>query len=276
MPSIPRYGVMGNPIAHSLSPTIHRAFAEQTGQTLTSERIQVAPENFETAVREFFANGGLGLKITLPLKELAWRIADERGSRALLAGAVNTLCLQNNGSLFGENHDGVGLVRDVLQNQHWPLRDKRVLILGAGGAVRGVLGPLLAEQPREIVIANRTLEKAQRLVEIFSHLGHVRACDYAALSGQSFDFVINGTSADVLKQTLILPDGLLAPGAKCYDMMYRLDGPTSFLQWAMSQGALNYADGLGMLVEENAEAFFLWRGVRPETTSVLKQLRQST
>jgi len=268
-----RYAVMGNPIAHSRSPAIHSLFARQTGQRLSYEAILVERGHFAEAVREFRRAGGKGLNITVPFKQEAWALADNLSARAERAGAVNTLRFEADGSLFGENSDGVGLVRDLTVNLKRPLADRRVLLVGAGGAVRGVIGPLLSERPRELVIANRTVEKAEQLAEAFADAGSVAGSGFDAIPGRRFDVVINGTAASLKGELPALPEGILAEGTLCYDMMYAAE-PTAFMKWAAARGAAA-ADGLGMLVEQAAESFFIWRGVRPETLPVIEAVRQS-
>ncbi len=265
-----RYAVMGNPIAHSKSPTIHSRFAEQTGERLVYEAIRVDLEGFPQAVGNFQAAGGRGLNVTVPFKQEAWELVDERGQRAEKAGAVNTIKMRDDGSLFGDNTDGVGMVCDIRDNHGVSLRGQRVLLLGAGGAVRGVLGPLLAEAPAEVVIANRTVDKAEALASLFTDEGNICASGYGQLEGK-FDRVINGTSASLQGELPPLADGLLADNAFCYDMMYGAE-PTAFVRWAEGQGARG-VDGLGMLVEQAAESFLIWRGVKPETAPVIAELR---
>lgn len=265
------YCVFGNPVAHSKSPWIHGEFAKQTGQPIRYEARLAPVDQFENALRLFFSEGGKGCNVTVPFKEEAWQLAQVRSTRAEKAGAVNTLMLGKDGRLYGDNTDGVGLVRDLCQNAGYALKGRRVLVLGAGGAVRGVLGPLLAENPKLLVLANRSVEKAQALYEIFRKDGKIRACTFDELAGQQFDMVINGTSASLHGNALVLPDGLLAANALAFDMMYGAE-PTVFMRWASAQGA-NTRDGLGMLVEQAAEAFFLWRQVRPATQDVLQVLR---
>lgn len=265
-----RYCVFGNPVAHSKSPRIHSEFARLTSQSLVYSAEQAALDGFETSVRAFFAQGGRGCNITVPFKEEAWRLADVRSVRAEKAGAVNTLLIGKDHRLYGDNTDGVGLVRD-LSHANVALERRRVLVLGAGGAVRGVLGPLLAEKPGSLVIANRTAEKAVQLAALFADEGPVRAVAFSALPGEQFDVVINGTSASLQGDMPPLPSSILAPGALAYDMMYGAE-PTVFLRWAAAAGAQT-RDGLGMLVEQAAEAFFLWRQQRPDTTAVLADLR---
>jgi shikimate dehydrogenase len=271
--SLDKYAVFGNPIEHSRSPQIHAAFALQTKQVLTYERQLVAVDGFADAARTFFAEGGLGLNVTVPFKLDACQFADELTARAAFAGAVNTLARQEDGQILGDNTDGIGMVSDMLGNLGWTLAGQRILVLGAGGAVRGVLQPLLLQQPQQLVIANRTLARAQELAASFSAQGPVSACAYAELAGQQFDVVINGTSASLAGELPPLPSDLLAPHARCYDMMYGAQ-PTVFLQWAKARGAAQTADGLGMLVGQAAEAFYLWRGVRPQTAEVIELLRE--
>ncbi|MES2917957.1 MAG: shikimate dehydrogenase [Pseudomonadota bacterium] len=265
-----RYCVFGNPVAHSKSPRIHARFAALSGQSLVYEACLAPVDGFAAAVQAFFAAGGKGCNVTVPFKEEAWRLAVVRSARAEKAGAVNTLLADAEGRLVGDNTDGSGLVRDLVQNAGVNLAGRRVLLLGAGGAVRGVLGPLLAERPREIVIANRTPEKAETLAQLFAGEGAVTASPFDRLRGP-FDVVINGTSASLHGALPPLPAHLLAPDALAYDMMYGAE-PTVFLRWAAAQGART-RDGLGMLVEQAAEAFRLWRGVTPPTAPVLAALR---
>lgn len=265
------YCVFGNPVAHSKSPVIHAAFAELTGQALRYEARLAPVEDFAGSLQAFLAEGGRGCNVTVPFKEQAWALAEVRSPRAEKAGAVNTLLLGKDGRLHGDNTDGVGLVRDLVQNAGVTLAGKRVLVLGAGGAVRGVLGPLLAEKPATLVVANRTAAKADALAALFADEGPVSGSGFDGLAGQSFDIVINGTSASLQGDLPPLPEGVLAPGAFAYDMMYGA-APTVFLQWAAAHGA-QIRDGLGMLVEQAAEAFWVWRHVRPSTAGVLAGLR---
>ncbi len=269
--AVDRYAVMGNPIAHSKSPRIHSLFAEQTGQRLRYEALLVAEDGFTEAVAAFQRAGGRGLNITVPFKQQAWDLVDERGPRAALAGAVNTIAFRD-GHRYGDNTDGVGLVRDLTVNHDTVLHDREVLVLGAGGAVRGVLGPLLEQRPARLVIANRTPSRALELAEAFADLGPVQGGGLPELAGQHFDVVINGTAASLHGEVPPLPDDLLRPGAVCYDMMYGPQ-PTAFVEWARAHGAAQALDGLGMLVEQAAESFLLWRGVRPDTAPVIAALR---
>ncbi|MDI1301633.1 MAG: shikimate dehydrogenase [bacterium] len=265
------YCVFGNPVAHSKSPYIHAEFARLTAQDMDYEARLAAQDDFATSLAGFFSAGGKGCNITVPFKQEAWQLAAIRSRRAEKAGAVNTMLMGKDGRLYGDNTDGVGLVRDLLINAGCPVKDRRVLVLGAGGAVRGILAPLLAEQPKEVIVANRTVEKAEQLAALFGDDGNVRAADFGGLAGEKFDLVINGTSASLHGDMPPLPEGILAPGALAYDMMYGAE-PTVFLRWASAQGAA-IRDGLGMLVEQAAEAFFLWRQVRPPTAPVLAELR---
>lgn len=271
---IDRYAVFGNPIAHSKSPQIHTQFAEQTEQSLIYTAELAESEDFEERVKAFVANNGKGLNITVPFKQQAWQLVDRRSPRAERAGAVNTILIKEDGSYFGENTDGIGLVRDLTENHKITLRDKRILILGAGGAVRGVLEPILNEQPAGLVIANRTVSKALQLAIDFAELGNISGCGFDELEGESFDVIINGTSASLQGDLPPLPNGLFNNNACAYDMMYA-DQPTVFMEWATQHGASKVLDGLGMLVEQAAEAFTLWRGGLPETRPVIEAIRAS-
>lgn len=265
------YAVVGNPIGHSKSPAIHTAFAEQTGQDLKYEALLFELDLFAEQARAFFEAGGRGLNVTVPFKLDAWQFAEILSKRAKRAGSVNTLMIGKDKKIYGDNTDGVGLVRDILQNHGGVIEGKRVLVLGAGGAVRGVLEMILAEKPQTLVIANRTVSKAQALADEFTGLGSVTAVGFEELSSQ-FDLVINGTAASLQGDLPPLPTGILADGAWCYDMMYGAD-ETPFNAWAREQGAARMMDGLGMLVEQAAESFFIWRHVRPGTEAVISSLR---
>jgi len=267
-----RYAVVGHPIAHSKSPRIHGLFARQTGQDLVYEAMDVEPGRFAAAVSEFRADGGRGLNVTVPFKEEAWALAGQRSSRAERAGAANTLVLDGERPIFGDNTDGLGLVRDLTVNQGVALEGRRLLLVGAGGAARGVLEPLLEQRPALLVIANRTPEKAVELARLFCDLGHVEGCGFPALEGQRFDLVINATAAGLHGEVPPLPADVVAEGGWCYDMMYG-SGPTAFVRWARQQGIDHAVDGLGMLVEQAAESFRIWRGVRPLSAPVIAALR---
>ena len=268
-----RYAVIGNPIAHSKSPLIHAAFARQTGQDIAYGRILGSREDFAGDVQRFVAEGGKGLNVTVPFKEEAFALADTRSERAQAAGAVNTLLVLDGGQLRGDNTDGVGLVRDLCCNHRFMLAGARVLLLGAGGASRGVLRPLLAERPAALVIGNRTAEKAVELAATTAGLGPVEGCGLPALAGRRFDLVINGTAAGLKGELPAIPDDCLAAGGWVYDMLYGAE-PTAFVRWGLARGAARALDGLGMLVEQAAESFFLWRGASPDTAPVIEALRR--
>ncbi len=265
------YAVFGNPISHSKSPVIHAAFAASSGQDLIYEARLAPVDGFAAALAEFVGAGGKGANVTVPFKEDAFRLATRLSERAARAGAVNTLAFSGN-EVFGDNTDGAGLVRDITVNLGYSLAGKRILLLGAGGASRGVIAPLLAEKPAALSIANRTASKAEALAAGFADLAPVEGGDFARYAGRSFDVVINATSASLSGDSLPLPADLFAADSLAYDMMYG-KGETPFLQLAREQGAGRCADGLGMLVEQAAEAFFVWRGVRPLTLPVLADLR---
>jgi shikimate dehydrogenase len=271
-----RYAVIGNPVEHSLSPLIHAEFARATAQEVAYGRMLATLDGFRAAALGFRDAGGRGLNVTLPFKHEAWRLADAHAGHAQAAGAVNTLRFDG-GRIIGHNTDGVGLVRDLVDNLGCPVRSRRVLLAGAGGASYGVMEPLLRELPQTLVVANRTLEKAVALAGHFEELGKlatdgVAAKSYDALHGTRFDIVINATSAGLADAMPPLPRGIFAPGALAYDMVYGRRTP--FMRFATDEGA-RAADGLGMLVEQAAESFFIWRGVRPETKPVIAMLRKA-
>ncbi len=269
------YAVVGNPIAHSKSPWIHAAFARQTGQALVYQTLLAPLDGFEQSVTAFRIGGGRGLNVTVPFKLEAFALANHHTPRAEAAGAVNTLAFGPDG-ILGDNTDGAGLVRDLSFNLHCPLAGRRILLLGAGGATRGVLLPLLTSLPASLTIANRTASKAIALAERFiPHAGRARVdgCGFEELAGRRFDLVINATAASLADELPPLPPGLYADGALAYDMMYGR-GQTPFLRAALADGAARVADGLGMLVEQAAESFALWRGVRPDSAPVLAELRR--
>lgn len=268
-----RYAVMGNPVAHSKSPGIHKQFAHQFEHRIEYSAIWVETDGFAAAVEQFRAEGGNGLNVTVPFKLEAFRLADDLSDRAKLAGAVNTIWFEPDGKIFGDNTDGTGLVHDLSKNLGFQLKDKKILVLGAGGAVRGVLGPLLRQHPAVLVVVNRTVSKAQELAKVFAPFGKVEASAYDGLVGKRFDVVINGTSASLKGEVPPLPVNLFTSGALAYDMMYG-DKPTLFLEWAQLNGATHTADGLGMLVEQAAESYFIWQGMRPDTKPVIAALRR--
>jgi shikimate dehydrogenase len=261
-----RYAVIGNPVAHSRSPAIHAEFARATGEDIEYGRIEAPRDAFAREVERFRAAGGKGLNVTLPFKHEAYRICARHSERALKAQAVNTMRFADS---FGDNTDGIGLVRDLAQNLEYDLSERRILLVGAGGAAQGVAGALLEAGVARLAIANRTVAKAQALAERFPG---VSACGYDALAGERFDIVINATSAGLDGGAPALPEGLLGKGVLAYDMVYGRDTP--FLAAARSAGA-RACDGLGMLVEQAAESFYVWRGVRPATRPVLAKLRGS-
>jgi shikimate dehydrogenase len=267
-----KYAVFGNPIKHSKSPAIHAAFAKQTGQHISYRTHQVELGKFADAAQSFFDNGGKGLNITVPFKIDAFNFADELSDRARRAGAVNTLARQDDGSIYGDNTDGAGLVRDICENLGWDVCNKRVLLLGAGGAVRGILEPLIKLKPAQLLIANRTVAKSQQLARDFADLGDVGACSFKALSANRFDLIINGTSASLAGELPPLHSDALTEEGCCYDMMYAT-GPTPFMHWGAENAAWAVSDGLGMLVEQAAESFCIWRGIRPRTGAVIDAIR---
>lgn len=271
---VDRYAVMGNPVAHSKSPVIHQHFARQFRHRIEYLAIQVDPGGFAQAVEQFRASGGKGLNVTVPFKLEAFRLAGNLTERARVAGAVNTLRFERDDEVFGDNTDGIGLVHDIERNLQVSIKGKQVLILGAGGAARGILGPLLKHHPARVVVANRTVGKARDIVEVFGESAPVEACGFAELRGKHFDIVINGTSASLKGEMPELPPTLYTRDSLAYDLMYG-DQATSFMEWSTLHGAARITDGLGMLVEQAAESYFVWRGVRPETRPVIATLRRS-
>ena len=269
--TVDRYGVMGYPVAHSRSPVIHRLFAQQTGQELQYELLRVAPEKLEEAVRQFQRTGGKGLNITVPHKRAVFRLVDQLSERASTAGAVNTLSFRDS-EIYGDNTDGIGLLRDLVVNLGLQLEGANILILGAGGATRGIVGPLLEMQPRKLCIANRTLKRAEDLVERFASHGAISACRFDGVPlNEPFDLIINATSAIHGGEVPPYPGAAISSQTFCYDLSYS-QKPTPFCQWALEHGAAQTVMGWGMLVEQAAESFHIWRGVRPDTKPVLKQI----
>ncbi len=270
-----RYAVMGNPINHSKSPQIHTAFALETDQKIEYTAIHVDVGGFAQAVSHFQAHGGKGLNVTVPFKLDAWKLADSLTDRAKRAGAVNTLILGDEGEITGDNTDGIGLVNDIVDHLGWTIAQKKILILGAGGASRGVIGPILDKKPRALYIANRTASKAVELAELFrdvKDIGSIKGGGYETLAGQQFDLVINATAASLKGEVPPLPDDLLRAEGCCYDMMYAAE-PTAFMLWAKKHGATQFSDGLGMLVGQAAESFRIWRGVRPSVSPVIRSIK---
>ena len=265
---IPRYAVMGNPIAHSLSPMIHQLFATQTGRKLSYEKIEIDLSRFEQQVHDFFNQGGKGLNITLPCKQRAFAMAEHQSARCQQAKAANTLWMKA-GKLHADNTDGIGLCRDLARRVN--LAGKTILLLGAGGAASGILGPLLASNLARLTIANRTFETAQALQQDFPQ---ATCCPLADVASLSYDVIINATSASLNGQCIQLPEVLLSKQPLCYDLAYHKNGITPFVAWARTLGCVAI-DGLGMLVEQAAEAFFIWHGVMPDTAPVFTLLNLS-
>jgi shikimate dehydrogenase len=267
-----QYGVIGHPIAHSWSPFIHGLFARQTEQAMVYRRFDVPPAKFRRHVMHFFLHGGRGLNVTLPHKVAAAGLANELTPRAERAGAVNTLMMQNENEILGDNTDGEGLVRDLQDNCGVTVAGTRILILGAGGAARGVLAPLLELQPSEIVIANRTAARASTLAREFAELGNLIGCGFdSALLTDNFDLIINATAASTEGDVPIVAATLVSKRTTCYDLSYSKE-KTPFVRWAESQGCARALQGWGMLVEQAAESFSVWRGIRPQTAPVLQAL----
>lgn len=269
-----QYGVVGHPVAHSLSPFIQGWFARATGQEMSYRLFDVVAESFRDWTRDFFVQGGRGLNVTLPHKMAAAEFAEDLTPRAIQAAAVNTLVARPDG-ILGDNTDGAGLVRDLCDNEGLVVTRRRLLILGAGGATRGLLGPLLGLSPAEVVIANRTVERAAQLAAAFADLGPVLGVGFDELDGKAFDLVVNATSASLSGEIPPIPPGTVGPETVCYDLAYGKSA-TAFVEWAERQGCMRALQGLGMLVEQAAESFRLWRGVRPNTTEVLAVLKERT
>ncbi len=269
-----RYAVIGNPVAHSKSPQIHAEFARQTGQDMVYERLLAPLDGYAATMQQFFSTGGKGLNVTVPFKREAWNAVSSHAGAALDAEAVNTI-KSVDGVLIGYNTDGIGLVTDLERNLGFPIAGKRVLLMGAGGATRGVMRPLLETRPQRLVVANRTLDKAVDLVSRFGKsadfvASSMSASAYCDLAGAQFDLIINATSAGLSGEMPPLPEGVFAKDALAYDMVYGRDTP--FMVFARKQRA-RAVDGLGMLVEQAAESFFIWRGMRPRTAAIIKKLR---
>jgi shikimate dehydrogenase len=271
--NVDRYGVVGHPVAHSWSPFIHGLFARDMGQAMSYRLYDFAPHEFESRVREFFTLGGRGLNITVPHKVAALALANELTARAEHAGAVNTLAAQKDGTLIGDNTDGAGLVRDLCDNLGLVIIRRRILIVGAGGATRGVLAPLLALEPAQIVIANRTPERAQNLARAFEKLGAVQGIGIPDIPDGAFDVIINATSASLSSDVPAVRTSVVGPETICYDMAYG-KSDTPFTQWALTNGCARAFQGWGMLVEQAAESFRVWRGVKPGTAAVMSALKE--
>ena len=269
-----KYAVFGNPIKHSKSPLIHTMFAQQCGQEVQYRAVRVELEGFAQAATNFFASGGAGLNVTVPFKREAFDFADRLSDRAMRAGAVNTLTRAENGEIEGDNTDGIGLVRDMIANMGWAVQGMRVLVLGAGGAARGVLEPLLRERPRELLVVNRTPQRAAQIAVEFADIAPLQGGAFELIGERQFDLVINATSAGLAGEMPDLPSSVLTERSCCYDMVYGAQ-PTPFMRWAAHHAAWAVADGLGMLVEQAAQSFYIWRKVRPETRPVINQLREA-
>lgn len=265
------YAVIGNPISHSKSPLIHTAFSQQTHQSMQYAAILAPLDGFQTTVSNFRQQGGKGLNVTVPFKLEAYQLSTRLTERATIAQAVNTLKFEND-EILGDNTDGAGLVRDITLNLGIPLATKRILLMGAGGAARGVILPLLQQKPSMLAIANRTPDKAEALQQQFVSCGNVVAGDFMSFPDERFDIIINATSASLHNALPELPVHIFAADALAYDMMYSHE-PTRFLKFAQQNGARHLADGIGMLVEQAAESFFLWRGIRPRTKPVIALLK---
>jgi shikimate dehydrogenase len=264
------YAVFGHPVDHSLSPRIHALFAEETAQQIDYTRREPPLDGFAEAIAAFRAEGAHGANVTVPFKEAAWSLADQRSERAERAGAVNTLIFGE--TVYGDNTDGEGLINDLRNNLGVGLAGKRILLIGAGGAASGVLDPLLGEHPATLVVANRTAERARTLASAFADAGNIEGCGLEALEGERFEVVINATSSGLEGDVPTLPASIVAEGATAFDMLYGAE-PTPFLRWAEDHGAYRTRDGLGMLVEQAAAAFELWRRIRPATAPVIEVLR---
>jgi shikimate dehydrogenase len=273
--TIDRYAVVGNPVSHSLSPKIHQQFAAQTQQSISYEAIELPLDDFAAQVAKLQLQGMKGLNVTVPFKRQAWEVCDQRSTHAETAGAVNTIIFKNDNRIVGDNTDGTGLIRDLAENHQVAIRSCKILILGAGGAVRGILEPLIDLQPESITIANRTPDKARQLASVFHQQAEIKTCGYEGLGETRYDLIINATAAGLTNQVPPVPESVLASHSICYDMMYSLDQPTAFVRWAQNHAAAMAIDGLGMLVEQAAESFFIWRGLRVDTVSVIADLRHS-
>lgn len=268
-----KYAVFGNPIKHSKSPTIHSMFAEQCAQAMVYRAVKVELDGFARAASQFFDGGGAGLNVTVPFKQAACEFAQRLSARAQRAGAVNTLSRAADGAIEGDNTDGIGLIRDLIANLGWTVQGLRVLLLGAGGAARGVLEPLMRERPKELFVVNRTGERAAQLAQEFGDIGPVHGGGFDVIGERKFDLVINATSAGLSGDVPPLPGDLLTERSCCYDMVYGSE-PTPFMRWSAHHAAWAVADGLGMLVEQAAESFYIWRKARPATGPVIHHLRE--
>ena len=267
-----RYAVIGNPIAHSRSPEIHLLFAEQTGERIAYEKILAERQDFTQTVTRFFDTRGRGLNVTVPFKNEAFEFVDRATDLAEHAGAVNTIIPQEDGTYLGANTDGIGLLRDLKKSLQLQIQNQKILILGAGGATRGIVEPLLNEKPGELRIANRTEARAEAIAENFRHIGAIQSCGLDTIPVRHYDLVLHATSAALQNRELALPDGIIGPQTCCYDLVYG-ETLTPFMQWAHAQKAARVMDGFGMLLEQAAEAFYLWRHKRPDTAMASNCLR---
>ncbi|MEC9375744.1 MAG: shikimate dehydrogenase [Pseudomonadota bacterium] len=266
-----RYAVIGHPVAHSKSPQIHKLFAKQIGGEIEYEAIDVKKDKLEECIKVFLEHGGRGLNITLPHKQNVLVYLDQVSTRAKIAGAVNTITKADNGKLMGDNTDGVGLITDLKHNLGVKIKGSTILILGAGGAARGILSPLFEESPKEMAIANRTISKAEKIMIDFKKQGNLKVYEFEQLKEKTFDIIINATSVGIKENSAPFPNEIIRPGAVCYDLSYSLTD-TPFISWAKNLGCKNTYSGLGMLIEQAAESFMLWHGVRPNTKNILSKL----
>ncbi len=270
-----RYAVIGNPVAHSRSPEIHSLFAEQTGENISYEKISAGKHDFVRAAKDFFSAGGKGLNVTLPFKTDACTFVDQLTDLAKNAGAVNTIIRQDDGGYLGANTDGTGLLRDLKKTLRLQLSGKKILVIGAGGAVQGIIEPLLGEDPAELLIANRTLAKAVEIAGRFQAMGEVQGCHLHRIPARHYDLIIHATSAALQDHELKLPGEIVGPRTYCYDLLYG-NSDTSFMRWGKRHGAMGVVDGFGMLLEQAAESFYLWRDKRPDTAMAYRYLRPQT
>ena len=264
-----KYAVVGNPVEHSLSPKIHKLFAEQTQQDLIYEKIRIEIDKFSETIKQLRQKGCKGLNVTLPFKQEAFELCDVLSERAKLAGAVNTLIFKADGTIFGDNTDGLGLIQDIQNNLLFSINNKTVLLIGAGGAAQGVIKPLLDAEPKSITITNRTASKAHGLANRFN--SGIKSCGFDELTGH-YDCIINATSMGLSDIEFPLSGSIIKPNSLCYDMVYAKK--TAFMKWAAQNNAAIVSDGLGMLVEQAAESFYLWRNKRPNSSKILQQLRK--
>ena len=269
-----RFAVFGNPIKHSKSPVIHGLFAQQYAQQIEYRAVRVALDDFARHAHRFFDSGGAGLNVTVPFKHEAFSLAHRNSERSLRAGACNVLTRADDGLIDGDNTDGIGLIRDLIANLGWSIQGLRVLLVGAGGAARGVLEPLLRECPQELLVVNRTAARAAALAAEFADIGPLEGGAFDLIGASQFDLIINATSAGLAGAVPALPRSMLTQRSRCYDMVYGAE-PTPFMRWCAEQSAGAVSDGLGMLVEQAAESFYIWRQLRPETRSVIDQLREA-